>query len=400
MSDWNRVQLGDLCDAERGITYGIVKVGDYVPGGVPVIRGGDIRDNRIAFDDEKRVSLEVSNQFKRTILQGGEIVLNLIAEPGHSAVVPSMMAGYNVSRDVAVISLSSRSNHLFVNYFLKSPEAVSWLEARLNGSVTQKINLGVLREIPIPLPSRSCQDGIAGILGALDAKIAVNNRIAVMTRTLASAHFRAVWETVDSEDVELASVAKSLNRGVAPRYTDDLSQLYVLNQKCIRDGRVSLAPSRRTLFDKVPGDKMLRMYDVLVNSTGVGTLGRVARWTRNERCTVDSHVTIVRFDPAKIDPVCAGFAMLEAEAEIESLGQGSTGQTELGRAQLSGLRITVPSKERAAKLRPTLDALENRGDSALEESLSLAQLRDTLLPKLMSGEIRVRDAEKVVEDVT
>jgi type I restriction enzyme, S subunit len=47
-----------------------------------------------------------------------------------------------------------------------------------------------------------------------------------------------------------------------------------------------------------------------------------------------------------------------------------------------------------------LDALESRGDSALEESLSLAQLRDSLLPKLMSGEIRVRDAEKVVEDVT
>ncbi len=92
--------------------------------------------------------------------------------------------------------------------------------------------------------------------------------------------------------------------------------------------------------------------------------------------------------------------MLGAEHEIESLGQGSTGQTELSRTQLSSLKITVPSKERAAALRPMLDALENRGDSALEESLSLARLRDTLLPRLMSGEIRVRDAEKVVEDVT
>src|SRR6185437_8740983 len=125
----------------------------------------------------------------------------------------------------------------------------------------------------------------------------------------------------------------------------------------------------------------LRPDDVLVNSTGIGTLGRVARWTGKESCTVDSHVTIVRFDPAKVDPVCAGFAMLGAETEIESLGQGSTGQTELGRAQLSSLQITVPSKERAAELRPLLDVLENRGDSALEESTSLAQLRDGLLPK-------------------
>jgi type I restriction enzyme S subunit len=92
--------------------------------------------------------------------------------------------------------------------------------------------------------------------------------------------------------------------------------------------------------------------------------------------------------------------MLNAELEIEALGEGSTGQTELSRAQLSGLRIPVPSRERAARLRPILDALESRSDSALEESRSLAELRDTLLPKLMSGEIRVRDAEKVVEDVT
>ena len=178
MSEWHTVQLGDLCDADRGITYGIVKVGEYTPDGVPVIRGGDIRENRIVFDDEKRVSPEVSNQFKRTILQGGEIVINLIAEPGHTAVVPLSMTGFNVSRDVAVIPLLSDVNHVFVNYYLKSPEAVLWLQARLNGSVTQKINLGVLREIPVPIPPRSYQDTIAETLGALDDKIAVNDQIA------------------------------------------------------------------------------------------------------------------------------------------------------------------------------------------------------------------------------
>ena len=72
----------------------------------------------------------------------------------------------------------------------------------------------------------------------------------------------------------------------------------------------------------------------------------------------------------------------------------------MSRSQLSALRIAVLSRERSEALRPVLDALEQRGDSALEESLSLVELRDALLPKLMSGEIRVRDAEKAVEDVT
>src|SRR5262249_39528856 len=141
--------------------------------------GGDIRDSRIIFDDKKRVTHEISNQFRRTILQGGEIVLNLITEPGHSAIVPKEMAGFNVSRDVAVIPLSDSVNHSFVNFFLQSQGAIDWLNARLNGSVTQKINLGVLREVPIPLPSRPQQETITGILRALDDKIAVNDRIAL-----------------------------------------------------------------------------------------------------------------------------------------------------------------------------------------------------------------------------
>jgi type I restriction enzyme S subunit len=68
---WSHAQLSALCDPERGITYGIVKVGEYVPGGVPVIRGGDIRQGRIDVNQQKRVSQAVSDQFRRTILRGG-----------------------------------------------------------------------------------------------------------------------------------------------------------------------------------------------------------------------------------------------------------------------------------------------------------------------------------------
>ena len=289
----------------------------------------------------------------------------------------------------------------YLRYWAHSPEFIGQLRAMAGSTdMAPYLSLSDQRRLLMTLPEPLDQQAIAALLGALDDKIAVNDRIAETERKLARARFRAARESQDPEDVDLASIVEFLNRGVGPRYTENQSQLRVLNQKCVRDGRVNLAPSRWTLTDKVPSGKMLRTHDVLVNSTGVGTLGRVARWTREEACTVDSHITIVRFDPAKVDPVCAGFAMLDAEAEIESLGQGSTGQTELGRTQLSGLRIKIPSGERALQLRPSLDALENRADSAMKESLSLAELRDTLLPKLMSGEIRVREAEKVVEDVT
>ena len=166
---------------ERRITYGIVKVGDFVAGGVPVIRGGDIRNNRIIFDDQKCVTEEVSNQFRRTILKGGELLINLIAEPGHVAIVPRDLAGSNVSRDVAVIALNNSVDHRFVCYFLKSPYCVQWLSSRLQGSVTQKINLNTLREVPVPFPPLLEQKAIAQILSSLDDKIELNRE---MNKTL------------------------------------------------------------------------------------------------------------------------------------------------------------------------------------------------------------------------
>jgi type I restriction enzyme, S subunit len=66
---WPVVPLGELCDPERGIAYGIVKVGEFISNGVPVVRGGDIRGGRIECDDSKRVTQEVSKQFQRTILR-------------------------------------------------------------------------------------------------------------------------------------------------------------------------------------------------------------------------------------------------------------------------------------------------------------------------------------------
>jgi restriction endonuclease S subunit len=373
MSEWKKTTIGDVLTLQRG--FDITRA-EQRPGSIPVVSSGGIG----SYHDTAAV-------------QGPGVVIGRKGTLGKAFYLP---CNYWPHDTTLYVKDFKGSYPRFVYYFFVNLDVMGFDV----GSANPTLNRNHIHPLPVYWPGYPEQVRIANLLGALDDKIAVNDRIAGTARQLARAHFRAAQDSAGSEETSLASVAEFLNRGIAPRYTEDQSHLRVLNQKCIRDGRVSLAPSRWTISDKVPSDKMIRMHDVLVNSTGMGTLGRVARWTGREPCTVDSHVTIVRFDPTKVDPVCAGFAMLGAEHEIESLGQGSTGQTELSRTQLSSLKITVPSKERAAALRPMLDALENRGDSALEESLSLARLRDTLLPRLMSGEIRVRDAEKVVEDVT
>jgi hypothetical protein len=87
--------LGELCDLEHGISCGIVKVGDSAAGGVPFIRDGDIRNGRIIVNNAKRVPDKISRQVQRTILKGGEILISLRAEPGHTAIGSPALIGAN-----------------------------------------------------------------------------------------------------------------------------------------------------------------------------------------------------------------------------------------------------------------------------------------------------------------
>ena len=118
-----------------------------------------------------------------------------------------------------------------------------------------------------------------------------------------------------------------IKRGSAPAYVED-GGILVLNQKCIRDQRINVSLGRRTdpTKKKVHQERLLQEFDVLVNSTGVGTLGRVAQvMGLSETATVDSHITIVRANPDLVDPHYLGLCLRALQADIESMAEGSTG---------------------------------------------------------------------------
>ena len=137
---------------------------------------------------------------------------------------------------------------------------------------------------------------------------------------------------------QLGEVCSFLNRGISPIYLED-GGICVLNQKCIREHRVSYESSRRhdVQAKKVGNDRLVQAGDVLVNSTGTGTLGRVAQLRENppEPTTVDSHVTIVRPKVAKFCADFFGYMLVVIEDAIKAAGEGCGGQTELARSVLA-----------------------------------------------------------------
>ena len=161
------------------------------------------------------------------------------------------------------------------------------------------------------------------------------------------------------DEVKLVELTSYISRGITPSYAET-EGMCVINQKCIRNGVLSLAEARlhNESKKKVPTDKIIQPMDILVNSTGTGTLGRVAQVTSNIRATVDSHVTIVR--PSKeVNPLFLGYAVKWRQPYIEALAEGSTGQTELSRFRLGDeITIPLPSLAEQKQIAETLFAID------------------------------------------
>ncbi len=136
----------------------------------------------------------------------------------------------------------------------------------------------------------------------------------------------------------LGELTSYIAKGIPPKYTDQLNEdsIYVLNQTCNRDFTISYEQARLhdSAVKSVPDDKMLRPGDVLINSTGEGTAGRVAQiWDVPHPTTTDGHVILMR-PTVEIDPLYYGYAIKAFQSRIETLAEGSTGQTEINKRRL------------------------------------------------------------------
>lgn len=164
----------------------------------------------------------------------------------------------------------------------------------------------------------------------------------------------------------LGELTDFMSKGIAPKYTDTESAntVRVLNQKCNRNFEISYGVSR--LHDctkkKVPDVRVLRIGDVLINSTGTGTAGRVAQVRELPGpTTLDGHMILLR-PTDEIDPIYYGYALKLYQKQIEGLAEGSTGQTEINRDRLKNeIVITYPEDKVVQKrIADVLRALDEK----------------------------------------
>ncbi|MDD5030169.1 MAG: restriction endonuclease subunit S, partial [Rhodoferax sp.] len=291
----------------------------------------------------------------------------------------------------------------YLRYALSAPNFIAHIDRITTGANIPHISGKDIASFELNLPSLDAQDRIVEFIAAYDDLIETNRRRIALLEESARLLYREWFvhlrypghATVHAksgtplgwEMGAISDLALFLNRGITPTYDDAASGL-VINQKCIRAGRLNLAPARRQSKAVTP-ERQIQVGDVLINSTGAGTLGRVAQVrTSIPNCTVDTHVTIVRPSDSK-SAAFLGVALLELEPVLSTMGIGSTNQLELGRADIAALPVLVPPMARREEFHELVWPIFMQAETLAQTNALLTEARDALLPKLMSGAIQV-----------
>ncbi|WP_158299976.1 restriction endonuclease subunit S [Glycomyces paridis] len=396
---WNLSPLRELLQP-KGLAIGVMYPGEHDPDGIPVVRVKDMRDGRILNSEVFRVAASVEQKHAGARFRGGEVLLSLVGSVGRVAVVPPELAGWNTVRAIAVLRLTPRVSSNWVKLCLSSEPVQQFIRTRLNTTVQATLNLRDVREIPIVIPPDRDRDAISNLMLALDDKIAVNERIATISLELADIKFDVAARDTKFGPETFGSVA-TVAGGGTPRTTVEEFWGGEFAWTTPTDVTALSAPylfqTSRSITSSGLENCASQLYPARsIFMTSRATIGAFAL---PQIPAAVNQGFIVVLPPNEHMRWWLLHEMRSRLDEMTSLANGST-FLELSRKNFKAMPIRLPSAEIIAEFANFAEPLHDRAAQAVAESRAVAELRDTLLPQLMSGRLRVKDAEKLVEDAT
>ncbi len=443
-AEWRQYTAGELADARRnalvGGPFGSNLVGrDYVDAGVPVIRGQNMGARWVA-GDFAYVTAEKAESLRANLTVPTDVVLTQRGTLGQVSVVPGGSHDrYVVSQSQMKLTVDHDvADPLFVYYAFSGPHLQDYIRKHAIQTGVPHINLGILRDAPVLLPPLPEQRAIAYILGTLDDKIELNRRMNETLEGMARALFKSWF--VDFDPVR----AKIDGRGQPGESLPGLpADLYDLFPDRLVESELGEVPEgwrvralgnlislrRESVKPRDHVEEVFAHYSIPAFDEGrVPKLEEGASIKSNKYVVSPTSVLVSKLNPrikrvwlpAASDehrPICSTeFLVAESRARklrpwlyclldsdhfqsgLGTLVTGTSGSHQRVRPQaFLALEILAPPEDVWCHFGHEVGALFRRTELARTESRTLATLRDTLLPKLISGELRVPDAERIAE---
>lgn len=172
-------KLDDFVEDDRPICYGILMPGEEIVGGVPVIKVRDFPNGEILFDKLIHTSREIDENYRRSRLRAGDLLISIRGSVGRIAEVPPALENANITQDTARLTIKPEFDRNYVRGVLESAPIQRELEKNTKGVAIRGINIGFLRELMLPVASVRAQEELGEIARKADeTKAALKKSIA------------------------------------------------------------------------------------------------------------------------------------------------------------------------------------------------------------------------------
>ena len=429
---WEEVTIGALLARDGGsIKTGpfgtALKAKEYSATGVPLISVGEVGYGSLQVHEKTpRVPQAVVDRLPEYVLESGDIVFGRKGAVDRCALVKPYQAGWFLGSDGIRLRLPETVDPRFIAFQLQSPGTRAWLVQHATGTTMPSLNQAIIERIPLRIPPLHQQRAIAQVLGTLDDKIELNRRMSETLEAMARALFKSWFvdfdpvrakaegrdpglpkpladlfpaRLVDSELGEipegwevgtLGDVAESPRRSLQPHEISADTAYIALEhmpRRCIAlSDWVSGDGIASNKFEFKRGEILFGKLRPYFHKVGVAPIDGV--------CSTD----IVVISPQEPDWFAFVLGLVSSDEFVEFTNAGSTG-TKMPRTSwgdMARYELANPPRSIAKAFTDLMRPAVERMISGIHESRTLAALRDALLPKLISGEMRVKEAEKFI----
>lgn len=396
--DWKECRLGDCVQFQNGYAF---KSSDFkIDGEYKIVKIKELKDGLVKFfSDSATVDIINLNDFKKYEISRNDVLFALTGDPVSKPNPLSWVGRVAIYRNsekallnqrTCKIQKSDKINNIFLYYYFRQWENFYSLASKATGSASQaNISTNTISDTVINLPPLATQQKIAQILSSLDDKIELNNRINENLEQQAQAIFKSWF--VDFEPFggkmpegwrvgklsEIADIIMGQSPDGKSYNEDGIGTVFY-------QGRAEFGtrfPTRR-LFTTEP-KRIAKKFDTLMSVRApVGDLN-----IANEDCCIGRGLAAIHSKDSHQSFIHYTVVFLHPQLDVFN-GEGTVFGC-INRDALNNMEVLIPSKPDLDKFEQIIATLDNDIYNRTEENRNLASLRDTLLPKLMNGEIEV-----------
>ena len=399
---------------KRKIGYGIVQPGPSVQKGVPIIKVNNIISGLCDTKHLDKTTVENDAKYQRTKLKGGELIVTVVGTCGKTAIVPPQFVGCNLVRATCLIDIEDETICKWIKYYIDSPQGQAYINRNLNTTVQATLNVKNLNEMPIPFYSKEYTSNVVKILSSLDRKIELNNMINADLEEMAQAIFKNWF--VDFEPFKGGKFVDS-ELGMIPEgwKVGKITDIGCLITDYVSNGSFASLKQNVHLYETKEYAQFIRntdlktntfsvyvdkhSYDFLSKSTlygneiiisNVGDVGSVHLCPKLDiPMTLGNNIIMLRPNEKEYNYfLYLWFKYFSGQGLIQGI-KGGSAQPKFNKTDFKNLPLLIPSFEIIERSYWIFESMFSILSSNVKENSRLSTLRDTLLPRLMSGELEV-----------